>query len=203
MRHCKSAASKCFDALCGVLAQTFTQWIFAGFEMHLTKPPSVLYIRDLTDDIHYASVLETSSDRDERVCSSDRYDEILVSMLWTVSHYETCISVLATIFVPQANEMYFDLGGTLGFLSTTFVSLYYPSLIAKYWQGANILLPRLSDFAPRQLLLSAALSIWSIRLGSFLVTVRVIYTPRSFNMYSHIVQRALKAGGSDSRVTLH
>ncbi|KIM84218.1 hypothetical protein PILCRDRAFT_818555 [Piloderma croceum F 1598] len=89
-------------------------------------------------------------------------------------------TVLAAIFVPQANEMYYDLGGALGFLSTTFVSLYYPSLKAKYWHGANISIPPLSSFAPRQLLLSAALGIWSLRLGSFLV------------------KRALKAGG-DSR----
>jgi hypothetical protein len=50
-------------------------------DYRIDRNSTVLYIRDLTDDIHYASVLETSSDRDERVCSSDRYDEILVSML--------------------------------------------------------------------------------------------------------------------------
>ncbi|KII89846.1 hypothetical protein PLICRDRAFT_52988 [Plicaturopsis crispa FD-325 SS-3] len=89
-------------------------------------------------------------------------------------------TVLAGIFVPQENEKYYDLGGAAGFLSTTFISLYYPSLKSKYWHKLPISLPALTSFAPRQLLLSAALGIWSIRLGSFLV------------------QRAIKAGG-DSR----
>lgn len=86
-------------------------------------------------------------------------------------------TALAAVFVPQANEMYYDLGGALGFLSTTFVSLYYPSLRDKYYlrlpqaQGA---LPAITTFAPRQLLLSAALSVWSLRLGSFLVQVSFV-----------------------------
>jgi len=87
-------------------------------------------------------------------------------------------TILALIFVPQQNEKYYDLGGAAGFLSTTVVSLYYPALRAKYLNGTP--LPALSSFAPRQLLLSAALGIWSARLGTFLA------------------QRAIKAGG-DSR----
>ncbi|PCH42306.1 DUF1295-domain-containing protein [Wolfiporia cocos MD-104 SS10] len=90
-------------------------------------------------------------------------------------------SVLALIFVPQANEKFYDLGGALGFLSTSVVSLYYPFLKAKYWDRIpSATIPPLSSFAPRQLLLTAALTAWSVRLGGFLVT------------------RALKAGG-DSR----
>ncbi|TFY80660.1 hypothetical protein EWM64_g3355 [Hericium alpestre] len=93
-----------------------------------------------------------------------------------------CAYALAAVFVPAANEKFYDLGGALGFLSTTFVSLYYPTIKAKFWDGIgrNVQWPPLSSFAPRQLLLSAALGIWTIRLGSFLA------------------QRALKAGG-DSR----
>jgi hypothetical protein len=94
-----------------------------------------------------------------------------------------CVSVLAAIFVPQANEMYYDLGGAFGFLSTTFVSLYYPSLKAKYWHGVNISFPPLSSFAPRQLLLSAALGIWSLRLGSFLVKVCNLRGPLNICSY--------------------
>ncbi|TDL20775.1 DUF1295-domain-containing protein [Rickenella mellea] len=89
-------------------------------------------------------------------------------------------AALAAIFVPQANEKYYDLGGAFGFLSTTFISLYYPSLKDKFYIGKPGPLPRLTSFAPRQLLLSACLGIWSIRLGSYLA------------------QRAIKAGG-DSR----
>ncbi|EIM91013.1 DUF1295-domain-containing protein [Stereum hirsutum FP-91666 SS1] len=89
-------------------------------------------------------------------------------------------AALAAIFVPQANEKYYDLGGSLGFLSTAFVSLYYPQLKSSVLERRLVPLPALSSFAPRQLLLTAALGIWSARLGSFLV------------------QRAIKAGG-DSR----
>jgi len=89
-------------------------------------------------------------------------------------------TLLALIFVPQKNELYYDLGGALGFLSTTFVSLYYPALKARYYDRLPVALPSLFSFAPRQLLLTAALGIWGVRLGSFLTL------------------RAIKAGG-DSR----
>ncbi|RDB25775.1 hypothetical protein Hypma_006418 [Hypsizygus marmoreus] len=89
-------------------------------------------------------------------------------------------SILALVFVPQQNEKYYDLGGALGFVSTTFISLYYPALKDKFYYRIPGALPPLSSFAPRQLLLSAALGIWTLRLGSFLA------------------YRAIKAGG-DSR----
>jgi len=89
-------------------------------------------------------------------------------------------SLCAAIFVPRQDERYFDLAGALGYLSSTFISLYYPALKTKYLYGNQFPLPPLSSFASRQLLLSAALGIWSVRLGSFLVA------------------RTLKAGG-DSR----
>ncbi|KAJ3775242.1 DUF1295-domain-containing protein [Lentinula raphanica] len=87
-------------------------------------------------------------------------------------------ALFALVFVPQGNEKYYDLGGALGFLSTTFSSLYYPALKNNLLSQGKILpLPPLSSFAPRQLMLSAALGIWITRLGSFLV------------------HRGLKAGG--------
>ncbi|KAL5525597.1 hypothetical protein ACEPAG_6933 [Sanghuangporus baumii] len=89
-------------------------------------------------------------------------------------------TLFALIFVPQKNEMFYDFGGALGFLSTTFISLYYPALRDKYILKRDIPLPRLSSFASRQLLLSGCLILWSSRLGAFLLT------------------RALKSGG-DSR----
>src|SRR5579863_4712680 len=81
------------------------------------------------------------------------------------------LAVLAAIFVPQANEKWCDLGGSLGFLSTTFISLYYPTLKARYWHGVNVSFPPLASFAPRQLLLTSALTVWTVRHGSFLVQV--------------------------------
>ncbi|KAJ7220167.1 hypothetical protein GGX14DRAFT_433658 [Mycena pura] len=89
-------------------------------------------------------------------------------------------TLLALIFVPQQNEKYYDLGGAAGFLSTAFISLYYPALKSKFFDRNPTPLPSILSFAPRQLLVSAALGIWSIRLGTFLA------------------ERAIKAGG-DSR----
>ncbi|KAJ3567517.1 hypothetical protein NP233_g6315 [Leucocoprinus birnbaumii] len=90
-------------------------------------------------------------------------------------------TLLALIFVPQQNDKYYDLSGAVGWMSTTFISLYYPALKTKYWDGVPGPLPALSSFAPRQLLLSAAVGIWSLRLGSFLAV------------------RAIKAGGDSRR----
>lgn len=89
-------------------------------------------------------------------------------------------SLFAAIFVPQKNETYYDFCGALGWLSTGFVSLYYPVLRESFFQGRWIGFPPLSSFGPRQVLLTAALGIWSARLGYFLGS------------------RAIKAGG-DSR----
>jgi len=72
--------------------------------------------------------------------------------------------------VPQQNDRYYDLGGTLGFLSSTFLSLYYPALKLRFIDGIQVPLPPLSSFAPRQLFLSAALGIWTVRMGTFLTS---------------------------------
>lgn len=93
------------------------------------------------------------------------------------------LSVFALVFVPQHNEKYYDLGGAAGFISTTLASLYYPSIRAGYARGRLLPLPPLSSFAPRQLLLSAALGVWITRLGSFLV--HVSYNLRYLSVTSH------------------
>lgn len=64
--------------------------------------------------------------------------------------------------------MFYDCGGAVGWVSTALVSLYYPGLKGNFWEGA---LPALSSFAPRQLLVTAAVGLWSIRLGTFLTWV--------------------------------
>ncbi|KAF9223931.1 DUF1295-domain-containing protein [Gyrodon lividus] len=91
---------------------------------------------------------------------------------------------LASVFVPRAEDRFYDLSGAAGFLTTTLVSIYYPSVQSRLpFLGAPQRVVPLSHvrLAPRQLLLTAALIIWTGRLGMFLV------------------QRALKAGG-DSRL---
>ncbi|KAF8150655.1 hypothetical protein B0H34DRAFT_729718 [Crassisporium funariophilum] len=98
----------------------------------------------------------------------------------TVTSAYALQALFALIFVPQQNEKYYDLAGAVGWMSTTFLSLYYPSLKAKFWHGVPAALPSITAFAPRQILLTAAIGLWSLRLGSFLA------------------QRAIQAGG-DSR----
>ena len=98
---------------------------------------------------------------------------VSVELYIVVIHQFLLVPVLAGVFVPQANEKYYDLGGAMGFLSTTFASLYYPSLKAKFWDRVpGAISPNLTSFAPRQLLLTGCLTLWSARLGSFLVSVR-------------------------------
>ncbi|EMD34110.1 hypothetical protein CERSUDRAFT_141597 [Gelatoporia subvermispora B] len=73
------------------------------------------------------------------------------------------------VFVPQANDRFYDLSGALGFISATFVSLYYPYIKARFWNGMTFIpMPPLSSLAPRQMLLNAAIVGWSVRLGVFL-----------------------------------
>lgn len=84
----------------------------------------------------------------------------------------TCVLVLAAIFVPQAKELWYDLGGGLGFVLSAYLSLYYPSLKTKFWTTLpDATLPSIMDFAPRQILCTALMTMWSIRLGTFLVQV--------------------------------
>lgn len=87
---------------------------------------------------------------------------------------------LALVFVPQANELWYDLGGGLGFVLSTSLSLYYPSLKAIVWDRIpDATLPSLTDFAPRQILCTALMTLWAIRLGTFLVTVSHSFCPRA------------------------
>ncbi|KAF7327433.1 S5A-REDUCTASE domain-containing protein [Mycena kentingensis (nom. inval.)] len=88
--------------------------------------------------------------------------------------------LFALIFVPQQNEKWYDLCGSIGFLTSTFASLYWPALKAKFWDRTLDTLPHILSFAPRQLLVNSALCMWTVRLGTFLAS------------------RAIKAGG-DSR----
>ena len=97
-------------------------------------------------------------------------------------------TVLALVFVPQANELYYDLGGTAGFLSTSIISLYSSHLKIKFRDrvpGAT--LPPLTHFAPRQLLLTTAVMAWSARLGSFLFSVRSHFAGEPFRSCANIV----------------
>ncbi|KAH7103823.1 DUF1295-domain-containing protein [Auriculariales sp. MPI-PUGE-AT-0066] len=75
----------------------------------------------------------------------------------------------ASIFIPLQDDKYYDLLGTLGFVSSTAASLYGPALKAVIWDGQPLSsLPALRAFSSRQLLLTAGLGLWTLRLGTFL-----------------------------------
>ncbi|GAK62683.1 DUF1295-domain-containing protein [Moesziomyces antarcticus] len=76
----------------------------------------------------------------------------------------------AAIAVPLKTEKYYDLCGSLGFISAAGLSLYMPWIRARYVDGfKNVALPTsLSAFHPRQTIMTALTLVWAARLGSFL-----------------------------------
>jgi len=89
--------------------------------------------------------------------------------LTAVAGFSFGVQTLAgLVFVPQQNERYFDLLGSIGFLSSTAFSLYYPTLRSRYYLGLKTPFPALTSFHPRSLILSGLTALWAARLGSFL-----------------------------------
>lgn len=103
----------------------------------------------------------------------------------------------ALVFVPLKTEKYYDLCGSLGFLSTTVFSLYLtpkspslsqavsnPSVLGLFKSSLSSLLIKVQSASsaaprpdglffgrhPRQWLASACIAIWAVRLGSYLFT---------------------------------
>lgn len=76
----------------------------------------------------------------------------------------------ASVAVPLKTEKYYDLCGSLGFISAAAASLYMPWIRARYLDGfKTISLPTsLSAFHPRQTIMTGLTLFWAIRLGSFL-----------------------------------
>ena len=70
------------------------------------------------------------------------------------------------------NEKYYDLSGSLTFITCTALSLYLPSIRARALAGSQGLAkpayPNLLEFGPRKLILSAMVIFWAGRLGTFL-----------------------------------
>ena len=65
----------------------------------------------------------------------------------------------ASIAVPMKTEKYYDLCGSLGFLSCTLISVYFPALRSKFLNGPKVPFPKLSELHPRQLFMSAVSSV--------------------------------------------
>lgn len=87
----------------------------------------------------------------------------------------SAFAIQAAVAVPSIvtqNEQFYDLSGSLTFLTCTAVSLYLPALRARSYAAAQGLakpnFPSLLSFGPRKLILSAMVAIWAGRLGTFL-----------------------------------
>lgn len=78
-------------------------------------------------------------------------------------------ALFAAIFIPLQTERFYDLCGSIGFLSAAGVSLYGPALKAKYWDRVPGAAFNTTNFAPRQLIMTAGLALWATRLGSYLL----------------------------------
>lgn len=77
----------------------------------------------------------------------------------------------ASIAVPLKTEKYYDLCGSLGFVSAVGFSLYAPALRSRFYEGNKLPLPSITSFHSRQLIMSGLTMFWAVRLGSFLFQV--------------------------------
>ncbi|KAK8861235.1 hypothetical protein IAR55_002054 [Kwoniella newhampshirensis] len=80
-------------------------------------------------------------------------------------------ALFAAYAVPAQTEKYYDLAGSTGFITSTVLSLYYPTIRSWFTSSPQPLksLYNLSAHHPRQLLVSAMMLLWAGRLGTYLV----------------------------------
>ena len=74
---------------------------------------------------------------------------VAVSVSYSIDRHILLLVAAALIFVPRRDEKYYDFFGMLGFLSTTAISLYYPSLRAKFISENSVPIPPITSFASR------------------------------------------------------
>ncbi|ORY66663.1 DUF1295-domain-containing protein [Leucosporidium creatinivorum] len=86
----------------------------------------------------------------------------LTSLRGTIAAAFGIQAACAAVAIPLQTEKFYDLSGSLTFISCTFLSLYWRPLTA----GKP--LPSLLSFHPRQLIMSGFCVLWAGRLGSFL-----------------------------------
>lgn len=87
----------------------------------------------------------------------------------------SAFAIQALVAVPSIiaeNEQFYDLSGSLTFVACTAISLYLPALRARSYAAANNMpkpaYPSPASFGTRKLILSAMVTFWAGRLGSFL-----------------------------------
>ncbi|WWC87619.1 uncharacterized protein L201_002509 [Kwoniella dendrophila CBS 6074] len=89
----------------------------------------------------------------------------LAGVLGFTFAYQTAFALYS---VPNKTEKLYDFAGSTGFITSTLLSLYYPTI--KSWFTNSPSVPfSLSGHHPRQLLVSAMMLIWAGRLGYYLV----------------------------------
>ncbi|MBW0460329.1 hypothetical protein O181_000044 [Austropuccinia psidii MF-1] len=103
-------------------------------------------------------------------------------------------ALCATIAIPFRSEKYYDLSGSITFISCTAFSLYYPSLRHKVLHNPASPLPKLSSFHNRQLIMSGMTCLWATRLGTFLY--QRIQKSGSDSRFDEIKQNPLKFFGA-------
>ncbi|OCF58175.1 hypothetical protein L486_04205 [Kwoniella mangroviensis CBS 10435] len=75
--------------------------------------------------------------------------------------YQTAFALYS---VPNKTEKLYDIAGSTGFITSTLLSLYYPSVKSWFTKSPSIPLSSLQHH-PRQLLISAMILLWAGRLG--------------------------------------
>ncbi|WWD16864.1 hypothetical protein CI109_101296 [Kwoniella shandongensis] len=77
-------------------------------------------------------------------------------------------ALFASYAVPNKTEKYYDLAGSTGFITSTILSLYYPTVRSWFTSSPQALNFSLGAHHPRQLLVSAMMLLWAGRLGTYL-----------------------------------
>jgi len=106
-------------------------------------------------------------------------------------------AAFATYSVPAKSDKLYDLAGSLGFLSTTVVSLLSPAIASRLSSTTRNLplkFPALETHHPRQLIISALIALWSARLGYYLFK-RVLKTGKD-SRFDEIKQNPLQFSGA-------
>ncbi|EPQ32153.1 uncharacterized protein PFL1_00350 [Pseudozyma flocculosa PF-1] len=97
------------------------------------------------------------------------YTAGLRSLLPTMGVIYGFQAVCGAVAVAYKTEKYYDLCGSLGFISATGLSLYMPWIRARFIDGTKVPFPTsLAAFHPRQTIMTGLAMFWAFRLGTFL-----------------------------------
>lgn len=110
----------------------------------------------------------------------------LRTLLPTIGFIYALQAVTAVPSIYFQSDRFYDLSGSLTYLSCTVLSLYFPALRARSLAASQGFptpaWPKLTDFHPRQLILSGLTAIWAAR--------RMLNLPHPKNFYSIFFAKA-------------